>query len=76
MEVSQNSKDWFLLNSIKDFYKIGKVYNETRGITKFRVSQTYEIFKILIPWFNNNPLQGRKALQFSTWIKLVNILVT
>lgn len=52
------------------------MYKETRGITKLRVTQRYEIFKILIPWFNNNSLQGRKALHFLTWIEIVNILVT
>jgi hypothetical protein len=41
------------------------VYNETRGITKFRVTQKDEILNKLIPYFVNNPLQGRKALQFT-----------
>lgn len=26
--------------------------------------------------FENYPLQGRKTLQYSTWIKIVNILAT
>jgi hypothetical protein len=37
MEISQDSKD------LKIFFNIGKVYNETRGITKFRVTQKDEI---------------------------------
>jgi len=39
MEVSQDSKDWYILNAIKDYFKSGKVYTETRGITKFRLTQ-------------------------------------
>lgn len=58
------------------FFNIGKVYNETRGITKFRVTQKDEILNELIPYLYNNPLQGRKALQFTVWVKIVNILAT
>lgn len=75
-EVSQDSKDWFLLNLIKDYFNSGKVYTETRGITKYRLTQRKEIISLLTPYFKNNPLQGRKALQFSIWIEIVNILVT
>lgn len=53
MEVSQNSKDWFILNSIKDSFKVGKVYTETRGMTKFRLVQKGEIINNLVPYFDN-----------------------
>jgi hypothetical protein len=76
MEVSQDSKDLFILNLIKDFFQTGKVYSEKRGITKYRLTQKNEILSIIIPYFENNPLLGRKALQFSTWIKIVDILAT
>lgn len=76
MEVSQLSKDWFILNSIKDFFSTGKVYTETRGITKFRLTDKKEIIRSIIPYFNNYPLEGRKALQYAIWIKIVNILET
>ena len=59
MEVSQDSKDLFILNLIKDFFQTGKVYSETRGITKYRLTQKNEILSILIPYFENNPLLGR-----------------
>lgn len=75
MEVSQDSKDWFILNSIKNYFNVGAVYNETRGISKFRLTQRNEIINILIPFFKENPLFGRKSLQFNIWIKIVNILV-
>jgi hypothetical protein len=52
------------------------VYTETRGITKFRLTQKDVIISKLIPHFNHSPLQGRKALQYSIWIKIVNILAT
>lgn len=54
----------------------GKIYNETRGISKFRITQNDEIINNLISYFDNNPLQGRKALQFTVLIKIVKILAT
>ena len=45
-EVSQDSKDWFLLNLIKDYFNTGKVYTETRGITKYRLTQRKEIINV------------------------------
>lgn len=31
MEVSQDSKDWFIINLIKEFFKVGK-YTLKRGV--------------------------------------------
>jgi len=75
MEVSQNSKDWFILTSIQNYFQVGKIYNETRGITKFRIVVKDEIINKLIPHFINYPLEGRKVLQYSILINIVNILV-
>lgn len=63
-------------NSIKDYFKVGKVYTDTRGITRFRLTQKDEILNKIITHFENYPLQGRKTLQYSTWIQIVNILAT
>ena len=58
MEVSQDSKDWYILNAIKDrlpvspsggnYLKSWKLYTETRCITKFRLTQKDEIINTLI----------------------------
>lgn len=50
------------------------MYTETRGITKFRLTQKDEIISKLIPYFTNSPLQGHKAIQYSIWIQIVEIL--
>jgi len=74
MEVSQDNKDLFILNSIKDYFKVGKVYTDTRGVSRFRLTSKDEIINTIVPYFENYPLYGHKALQFSTWIQIVNIL--
>lgn len=76
IEVSQDSKDGYILTSIQNRFKVGKVYHETRGITKYRLVIKEEIIDKLVPYFTDYSLKGNKALQYSIWIKIVNILVT
>jgi uncharacterized coiled-coil protein SlyX len=35
-----------------------------------------EILNKLVPYFYTYKLEGRKALQYSIWLQIVNILVT
>ncbi len=74
MEVSQDSKDSYILTSNLNHLSVGKVYHETRGITKFRLVVRDEILVYLVPHFKDYPLLGRKALQYSTWLKIVKTL--
>lgn len=71
-EIGQRTQDLQLLNKIRGYFKVGKVYSETRGISKYRLNTKNEILSILVPYFNNYPLEGYKAIQFSLWIKIVN----
>lgn len=74
MEVSQDSKDGFILTSIQNYFGVGKVYQEIRGITKFRLVVREEIIEKIVPHFTEHPLDGNKLLQYSIWIKIVQLL--
>ena len=52
----------------------GKVYIETRGISKFRLVPKDLILNDLEPFFDKYPLQGNKASQYSLWIQIVKTL--
>lgn len=73
-EVSQKSKDLHILNLINAYFKIGNVYTDTKGMSRYRLRIQKNKINILIPHFNNYPLVGYKALQYLVWIKIVNIL--
>jgi hypothetical protein len=75
MEVSQDSKDKYILTSIKNYFEVGKVYHEIRGITKYRLVIKEEIIDKLVPHFINYPLGGNKLLQYNIWIKIVRVLI-
>jgi len=73
-EVSQRTQDLHILNLVNVYFKIGNVYTNTKGISRYRLRIQNQNINILIPHFNNYPLIGYKALQYSAWIKIINIL--
>lgn len=73
-EVTQKSDNLYVLNLIMNIIGHGKVYTETRGITKFRLVPRDEILNDLVPFFDKYPLEGIKALQYSIWIQIVKTL--
>jgi len=73
-EASQKNDSLYLLNLIINTFGFGKVYTETRGISKFRLVPRDQILNDLVPFFEKYPLEGNKALQYSIWIKIVKTL--
>ena len=63
-EISQRTQDLHVLNLIASYFKVGNVYTETRGISKYRLRIKNQIISTLTPHFNNYPLEGNKALQY------------
>jgi len=64
-EVSQRTQDLHILNLINAYFKMGNVYTDTKGISRYRFRIKNQNINILIPHFNNYPLIGYKALQYS-----------
>lgn len=73
-EISQRTQDCHILNLIACYFGVGNVYTETRGISKYRLGIKNKIISTLVPHFINYPLEGHKALQYTLWLKIVNIL--
>lgn len=73
-EIGQKSDSLYILNLIVNTLGSGKVYTETRGISKFRLVPRDSILNDLVPFFEKYPLEGNKALQYSIWIQIVKTL--
>jgi len=75
MSISQHSRDELLLNEIINYLNCGIIEKPiTRpNITNFVVYKFSDICEKIIPFFNNNPLQGIKSLDFQDFCKVVNI---
>lgn len=85
MEVTQDSKDGYILTSIQNYFRgVGKVYQslppqngakEVTGITRYRLVVKEEIIDKLVPHLIDYPLEGNKLLQYNIWIQIVKYLI-
>ena len=75
-EVGQRSDSIHVLDLIAKTLECGKVYSETRGISKYRLVTRDQILSILVPFFAKYPLQGNKYLQYKLWAQIVEVLQT
>lgn len=75
-EVGQRSDSLYTLELIAKSLGCGKVYSETRGVSKYRLVPKDQILSILVPFLKKYPLQGNKNLQYKLWIQIVEILQT
>ncbi len=73
-EVGQKSENLHVLKLIANAIGCGKLYSETRGVSKFRLVQKDQILNVLVPFFHKYPLEGHEGLQYSIWIQIVDIL--
>jgi hypothetical protein len=62
-ECSQDTKDIYLLQSIKLFFGVGNIYQD-RNISRIRISQVLHLQHIVIPFFSQYSVQGFKEKQY------------
>ena len=75
MEISQLTKDSFILKIIGDLLNLKRIYHEKRGISKLRSARLEEINQKVIPHFENYPLQGYKKIQYEKWLDFVKLKI-
>lgn len=75
-EVSQRSDSLHVLNLIAKYFEYGRVYSETRGVSKYRLVSRDHILNTLVPFFEKYPLEGNKNIQYELWVQIVKILQT
>lgn len=75
-EVSQRSDSLHALNLIAKHFEHGRVYSETRGVSKYRLVTRDQILDTLVPFFEKYPLEGNKNMQYELWIQIVKLLQT
>jgi hypothetical protein len=73
-EISQKTQDLHLLLLIACYFKTGKVYTETTGVSRLKFRNKDHIISTLVPHSRDYPLEGHKNLQYLAWLKAVTIL--
>lgn len=72
--ITQHSRDEFLIKSFADFFNCGKVYSYPDK-TSFNITSLLELNNNLIPFFNKYPIKGTKFLDYADFIKVINLMI-
>ena len=74
-QLTQHSRDYQLLFCIYELLGCGHIYKKGDGeILDFRVRKLDDIINKIIPFFNNYPIRGVKALDFADFIKAAELM--
>lgn len=71
-EVSQNTKDLDILNFLHAYFKVGNVYTDIKRVSRYRLRVNKNNLDLLTSHFSKYPLIGNKAIQYSSWLEIVN----
>jgi len=61
--ISLTSADANIIHSLKNFFKVGKVYDKAE-VSTFTVNRDWQLYFAIIPFFDQHPLLGRKRIDY------------
>lgn len=74
-QITQHIRDEMLMKSLENYFGCGKFSISTRGgYGDFQVGKFSDITGIIIPFFQNNKIEGVKSEDFKDWCKIVMIM--
>ena len=72
-QLTQHVREKPIMEQIKDFLNCGNVYSN-RTCIDYRVSKLDDLVNKIIPLFKKYPIIGTKALDFSDWCKVAEMI--
>lgn len=72
-KITQHSRDIKLMESLKEYFSCGSCYLSS-DIVDFVVTKFSDVDNKILPFFNDYPLQGVKALDLEDFKKVVDII--
>lgn len=70
-EISQRTKDLYILKGISNYFGAGIIYSDKKGISKVKFNNIKIIQHRLLPFFYFFPLSGFKQKQYEIWLRAV-----
>ena len=72
-KITQHSRDEQLMKSLIDFFEAGNVY-KFNEVIDFKISKFKDLVDKVIPFFEEYPIIGVKALDFADWCKVADLI--
>ena len=73
-EIALLSKDIKLLESLRDYFKIGSIYDHVGNMKRYKVSSVKNLTSIILPHFDKYPLTTKKRSDFEVFKRIVVLL--
>ena len=75
IRICQHSRDKHLMELILNYFKAGRLENQTKRSTTYLVfNRIQEINQIVIPFLNQYPIKGIKHQDFIDWCKVAELI--
>ena len=75
--VTQHDRDLQLMESLISYFGCGKIEKDSRGpYVYFVINKYMENYKIIIPFFKEHKIIGKKLKDFQDWCKVAEIINT
>jgi LAGLIDADG endonuclease len=65
LEISQRTKDLYILKAISYYFGTGNIYSDNKGLSKVKFNNIKNIQHRLLPFFYCFPLLGFKLTQYN-----------
>jgi hypothetical protein len=72
MSISQIISDKYILDSIGNYFGVGRVYLKN-GVAQLEINNFKWIQHIILPFFTIYPLMGHKRTQYEVWLEAITI---
>lgn len=72
--LTQHKRDKELLELIGKSLNCGAVYSQTENVVTFEVFKFSQIYEIIIPFLESNPIQGTKHLDFLDFCQAAQLI--
>jgi len=74
--ISQHERDFKLMECIREYLCSGKVYRYSKQpAVVLSIFNLTDLTNNIIPFFNENPIQGIKQLDYQDWCKVANLMI-
>jgi hypothetical protein len=73
-EIALHNKDLHILKALSAHFGVGGIYSHTGDMMRYKVSSIRDLTRVIVPHFENYPLQSQKRADFDLFKSVIKII--
>lgn len=73
-EIALHNKDLHILKALQAHFGVGGIYSHTGDMMRYKVSSIRDLTRVIVPHFENYPLQTQKRADFDLFKSVIEII--